>query len=243
MNRLISAVQNRDAGALARIAETPVQKRVVNANAEKLVDALFDNLIRLFPAARNTILATPEDVAAMKRQWILAFVDGGITTVDQVRAGVKMARTQGNDFWPSCSKFIAWCREADRAALGLPSDDDVMAEFHRYAREHYQHSSPEEFNWSHPVMYWVVLDVRHLMHEHNYTSNEVLRSIQKHMRQWEKKIRSGESIPSPMKQIADKRRPPSAADSLDPNGTADFRQKGAAALARIRERVRAGGRV
>ncbi|EBI1480205.1 DNA replication protein [Salmonella enterica] len=243
MNRLISAVQNRDAGALARIAETPVQKRVVNANAEKLVDALFDNLIRLFPAARNTILATPEDVAAMKRQWILAFVDGGITTVDQVRAGVKMARTQGNDFWPSCSKFIVWCREADRAALGLPSDDDVMAEFHRYAREHYQHSSPEEFNWSHPVMYWVVLDVRHLMHEHNYTSNEVLRSIQKHMRQWEKKIRSGESIPSPMKQIADKRRPPSAADSLDPNGTADFRQKGAAALARIRERVRAGGRV
>lgn len=243
MNRLISAVQNRDAGALARIAETPVQKRVVNANAEKLVDALFDNLIRLFPAARNTILATPEDVAAMKRQWILAFVDGGITTVDQVRAGVKMARTQGNDFWPSCSKFIAWCREADRAALGLPSDDDVMAEFQRYAREHYQHSSPEEFNWSYPVMYWVVLDVRHLMHEHNYTSNEVLRSIQKHMRQWEKKIRSGESIPSPMKQIADKRRPPSAADSLDPNGTADFRQKGAAALARIRERVRAGGRV
>lgn len=243
MNRLISAVQNRDAGALARIAENPVQERVVNANAEKLVDALFDNLIRLFPAARNTILATPEDVAAMKRQWILAFVDGGITTVDQVRAGVKMARTQGNDFWPSCSKFIAWCREADRAALGLPSDDDVMAEFQRYAREHYQHSSPEEFNWSYPVMYWVVLDVRHLMHEHNYTSNEVLRSIQKHMRQWEKKIRSGESIPSPMKQIADKRRPPSAADSLDPNGTADFRQKGAAALARIRERVRAGGRV
>ncbi|EEP0995037.1 DNA replication protein [Salmonella enterica] len=241
MNRLISAVQNRDDGALARIAENPVQKRVVNANAEKLVDALFDNLIRLFPAARNTILATPEDVAAMKRQWILAFVDGGITTVDQVRAGVKMARTQGNDFWPSCSKFIAWCREADRAALGLPSDDDVMTEFQRHAREHYQHSSPEEFNWSHPVMYWVVLDVRHLMHEHNYTSNEVLRSIHKHMRVWEKKIRSGESIPSPMKQIADKRRPPSVADSLDPNGTAGYRQKGAEMLARIRERVRAGG--
>ncbi|ECF2366351.1 DNA replication protein [Salmonella enterica subsp. enterica serovar Mountpleasant] len=241
MNRLISAVQNRDAGALARIAEPPVQERVVNANAEKLVDALFENLIRLFPAARNTILATPEDVAAMKRQWILAFVDGGITTVDQVRAGVKMARTHGNDFWPSCAKFITWCHEADRAALGLPSDDDVMAEFHRYARAHYQYTSPEEFNWSHPVMYWVVLDVRRLMHEHNYTSNEVLRSIQKHMREWEKKIRNGYPIPSPMKQIADKRRPPSAADCLDPTGTADFRQKGAAALARIRQRIRAGG--
>ncbi|HGB5010611.1 TPA: replication protein P [Salmonella enterica subsp. diarizonae serovar 61:r:-] len=241
MNRLISAVRNRDAGALARIAERPAQERVVNANAEKLVDALFDNLIRLFPAARHTILATPEDVAAMKRQWILAFVDGGITTVDQVRAGVKMARTQGNDFWPSCAKFITWCREADRAASGLPSDDDVMAEFQRYARDRHQYPTPEDFNWSHPVMYWVVLDVRHLMHEHNYTSNEVLRSIQKHMREWEKKVRSGQSIPSPMKQIADKRRPPSAADSLDPNGTAGYRQKGAEMLARIRERVRAGG--
>ncbi|EDV4827175.1 DNA replication protein [Salmonella enterica] len=243
MNRLISAVQNRDAGALARIAERPAKERVVNTNAEKLVDALFDNLLRLFPAARHTALATPEDVAAMKRQWVLAFVDGGITTVDQVRTGVKMARIQGGDFWPSCSKFIKWCREADRAALGLPSDDDVMAEFHRYARERYQYATPEEFNWSHPVMYWLVLDVRRLMYERNYTSNEVLRSIQKHMREWEKKIRSGESVPFPKKQIADKRRPPSVADSIDPNGTADFRQKGAAALARIRERARAGGQV
>lgn len=239
MKELISAVQNRDAAALARLSAGK-STGVVNENAVKLVDALFDNLIRLFPAAKHTVLATPEDVIAMKRQWILAFVEGEITTLEQVRAGVRVARQQENDFWPSCGKFISWCREGTRATVGLPSDEEVMAEFQRYARERARYSTPEEFPWTHDVMYWVVLDVRHLMYQHNYTEAEVLRSIKSHMRKWEREISAGKIIPRPVKQLADKRRPPSAADILDPAGTAAFRQSGAAFLARIRERQQGG---
>lgn len=235
MNKLISAVNNRDAGMLAHMMGHQ-QQRVVNDEAEKLVDALFENLLRIFPAAQNTVLRTAEDVAAMKRQWILAFAENGITTVEQLRAGMRMARQQGNDFWPSCGKFIGWCRESARLAAGLPSDDDVMDEFQRYARERHQYATPEAFPWAHDVMYWVVLDVRHLMHQHNYTEAEVLRSIKSHMRKWERELEAGRGIPKPVMQLADKRRPPSAADLLDPTGSAAFRQAGDAFLARIRAR-------
>lgn len=236
MNKLISAVQNRDGATLAHIASGAQREQVVNDNAVKLVDALFDNLIRLFPAARHTVLATADDVSAMKRQWILGFAEGGITTVDQVRAGVRRARLEDSDFWPSCGKFIGWCRESVRADADLPSDEQVVAEFHRYARESYRYATPEDFPWTHDVMYWVVLDVRHLMHQHNYTDAEVLRSIKSHMRKWERELEAGREIPKPVMQLADKRRPPAAADIIDPAGSAAFRQAGEALLARIRAR-------
>ena len=166
MKKLISAVNNRDSGVLASMMDHQ-QKRVVNAEAKELVDALFENLLLIFPAAQNTVLKTADDVAAMKRQWILAFAENGIRRVDQLRAGMRMARHQESDFWPS--KFISWCCESGRVAAGLPSDEDVMAEFQRYARNHDRYSTPETYPWTHDVMYWVVLDVRRLMHKYNYT--------------------------------------------------------------------------
>lgn len=235
MNKLILAVNNRDAGMLAHMMGHQ-QQRVVNAEAEKLVDALFENLLRIFPAAQNTVLRTAEDVAAMKRQWILAFAENGITTVEQLRAGMRAARQQGSDFWPSCGKFIGWCRENVRQDAGLPSDEDVMAEFQRYARNHFDYPTPEEYPWTHDVMYWVIRDVRCLMYQNNYTEGEVLLSIKKHMRKWERELEAGREIPKPVIQLEDKRRPPSAADILDPTGSADFRRKGDAFLARIRAR-------
>ncbi|USS95526.1 replication protein P [Serratia symbiotica] len=234
MNTLISAVNNRDSGVLASIMDHQ-QKRVVNAKAEELVDALFENLLLIFPAVQNTVLKTADDVAAMKRQWILAFAENGIRRVDQLRAGMRMARHQESDFWPSCGKFISWCCESGRVAAGLPSDEDVMAEFKRYTRNHYRYSTPEAYPWTHDVMYWVVLDVRRLMHKHNYTEGEVSRSIKSHMGKWERELNAGRAIPEPVKQLADKRRPP-AADILDPDGLAGYERVGKAFLAHLREK-------
>ncbi len=70
MNKFMSAVQNRDGNALARMMPAEPKARVVNGNAEKLVDLLFVNLMQVFPAAKQTALSTPAEVAAAKRQWI-----------------------------------------------------------------------------------------------------------------------------------------------------------------------------
>ncbi|WFN96478.1 hypothetical protein MAY91_17510 [Edwardsiella ictaluri] len=161
---------------------------------------------------------------------------GGITTLEQVKAGVSMARQHGGDFWPSCGRFMAWCREGARGAGGLPSDDEVLAEFHRYARDKHRVATPEAFDWAHPVMYWVVLDVRQLMYRYNYTEAEVLRAIKAQMKQWAKEMAAGKVIPQPVARIADCRRPKTAAELA---GNAEHYQSvGVAALAAIRQKLR-----
>ncbi|MDX7081862.1 replication protein P [Serratia marcescens] len=231
MNKFMSAIQNRDGGALARMMPAEPQARVVNVNAEKLVDLLFTNLMQVFPAAKQTALSTPAEVAAAKRQWILAFAENGITSAEQLQAGMRMARQQESDFWPSCGKFIGWCKTGAALNAGLPSVDEVEAEFKRYSANR-GHVRPEDFNWSAPVMYWIVIDVRHQMLQYNHTESEIRKSIQQHLNRWAKRLAKGERVPTPTPQIAYKQNIPATSELMDKDGK--FQRKGEELLARIR---------
>lgn len=234
MSKLVSAIQNRDSGALARMMPEEPRLRVVNGGAEKLVDLLFTNLMQVFPAAKQTALSTPAEVAAAKRQWILAFAENGITTVEQLQAGMRMARQQESDFWPSCGKFIGWCKAGAAVSAGLPSVDEVEADFRRYCAN--RGGRPEDFDWSAPVVYWIVTDVRRQMLQHNLTEAEVRKSIQHHLNRWAKRLASGERVPSPVAQIAHKQHIPAPCELADADGK--FRRKGEELLARIRAEKR-----
>ncbi len=163
MNNVFTAIQNRDGEALSRMSGYEHQytnnDNVVNMSAERLVDALFKQLKQLFPAAVVTNLKTPEQEVAAKQQWIAAFAEGGIRTREQVSAGMRHARASESPFWPSPGQFIKWCKDS-KMVLGV-TIDDVMAEFHRYSKEKSLYpGGPERFPWRHPVMYWVVCDIR-----------------------------------------------------------------------------------
>ena len=234
MNKFMSAVQSRDGGALARMMPAEPQARVVNGNAEKLVDLLFTNLMQVFPAAKQTALSTPAEVAAAKRQWILAFAENGITSVEQLQAGMRMARQQESDFWPSCGKFIGWCKEGAAVAAGLPSIDDAVDEFDRFSAQRDLHESAEEFPWVHPVMYWIVTDVRHSMHRYNHTEAETRKSIQHQLGRWAKRLAKGERIPQPAPQITHKEHIPAPSELMDKDGK--YQRKGEELLARLRSK-------
>lgn len=64
---------------------------------------------------------------------MLAFLENGITTMEQVNAGMRHARASESPFWPSHGQFIKWCKDS-KMVLGV-TIDDVMAEFHRYSKE------------------------------------------------------------------------------------------------------------
>ncbi|MFP1915050.1 replication protein P [Lonsdalea quercina] len=232
MNKITTAIQNRDLNALSRMMQPEPQARVINGQAESLVDALFKNLMQTFPAARQTALSTPEDIAAAKRQWILAFAENGITTLEQVRAGMRIARQQETDFWPSVGKFIGWCRAGAAANAGLPDLDEVMSEFRRYSATRDRYASAETFPWSAPIMYWIVLDVRRLMYQHNYTEGEIRKSIQRHLNHWAARLAKGDCVPAPVVRISDQRREPSPAQVADASG--EYRRAGEEFIGRIR---------
>ncbi len=124
---LYRAIQNRDSEMLSRMAGDSYDgRKVVNADAEKLVDMLFENLMQVFPASTQTNLRTDADIRVAKQQWIAAFAESGITSREQLSAGMQKARSSQSPFWPSPGQFISWCREGS-GALGV-SVDDIMSE-------------------------------------------------------------------------------------------------------------------
>jgi hypothetical protein len=59
----------------------------------EVFNELFRQLLAVFPALANK---SAEDLNEMRRQWLLAFKENGITTVEQINAGMRVARKQEN---------------------------------------------------------------------------------------------------------------------------------------------------
>ncbi|EED7447157.1 replication protein [Salmonella enterica subsp. diarizonae] len=220
MNNVFNAIQNRDSDALARMTGSDRQyagsDNVVNITAERLVDALFKQLKQLFPAAVVTNLKTPEQEVAAKQQWIAAFAEGGIRTREQVSAGMRHARASESPFWPSPGQFIKWCKDS-KMVLGV-SIEDVMVEFHRYAKEKsLQPGGPERFPWRHPVMYWIVCDTRRAMYQRQLSEAEVEKHARKLLDEWSAKVASGHQIPDPILSIQAKPEPMSTPQTSSGN--------------------------
>ncbi|ECC4967841.1 replication protein [Salmonella enterica] len=210
MNNVFTAIQNRDGEAMASLTGSDRQyagsDNVVNITAERLVDALFKQLKQLFPAAEQTNLKTPAQETVAKQQWIAAFAEGGIRTREQVSAGMRHARASESPFWPSPGQFIKWCKDS-KMVLGI-SIDDVMGEFHRYAKEKSIHpGGPERFPWRHPVMYWIVCDTRRAMYQRQLSEAEVEKHARKMLDEWSAKVASGHQIPDPILSIQAKTEP------------------------------------
>ncbi|HEY4436066.1 MAG TPA: replication protein P [Lelliottia sp.] len=195
--QLMAAISDRDGAALARMAGGGDPQKVINTEAENLVDSLFRQLKQIFPASTQTNLRTDSDEKTAKRQWIAAFSENGIRTREQLSAGVRHARASASPYWPSPGQFIKWCKDS-KTVLGIDATD-VMNEFHRYNREKGVHvGGAEQFPWSHPVMYWIVTDTRRVMYQRQLSEVETEKFAAKKLEEWALKVSSGEQIPSPV---------------------------------------------
>lgn len=203
--QLMGAVENRDGEALAKMAGGSYQPdKVLNSEAEGLVDSLFRQLKQIFPASTQTNLRTDADEKTAKRQWIAAFAENGIITREQLSAGVRHARASNSPFWPSPGQFIKWCKDSS-VVLGI-TIDDVMKEFHRYSREKSLHAGgPANFPWSRDVMYWIVTETRTQMFRRQLGDAEVEKYAAKKLDEWANKVAAGEKIPSPIIAIESKK--------------------------------------
>ncbi|RXK74235.1 hypothetical protein ET132_27030, partial [Klebsiella pneumoniae] len=48
------------------------------------------------------------------------------TTMEQVNAGMRVARRQNRPFLPSPGQFVAWCREEASVTAGLPNVSELV---------------------------------------------------------------------------------------------------------------------
>ncbi|HEM8300831.1 TPA: DNA replication protein [Providencia stuartii] len=197
---LMAVINNRDAGALARMSQGDITKKVVNSNAEKMVDSLFKSLKQLFPASVSTVFKNPSDEMDAKRQWIAAFAENGITTREQLQNGMRHARASDNPFWPAVGQFIKWCKQEDFTQLGLPTETELYDVFKKYCSER----GWRRFNWPSNACYWIVTKVYSEMRSRNLTDSEVRKLCASELKVMANKIKSGEKIPDPILQLEGK---------------------------------------
>lgn len=190
---LYRAIENRDGDMLARMVGN--ERKVVNSAAEKLVDMLFENLMQVFPASTQTNLRTDGDVRVAKQQWIAAFAESGITSREQLSAGMQKARSSQSPFWPSPGQFISWCREGS-GALGI-SVDDIMSEYWRWRKLIFRYPTSEQFPWrdKNPLYYHVCLELRRRGTERQLSEKELIRAAGDILHDWEKRVLAGKPVP------------------------------------------------
>ncbi|EHJ8972659.1 phage replication protein [Salmonella enterica] len=200
---LYRAINNRDGAAMANMAGgNPEHGRVVNSDAERLVDALFMQLKQIFPAATQTNLRSDADERVAKQQWIAAFSENGIRTREQLSAGMQKARSSQSPFWPSPGQFISWCREGS-GALGV-SVDDIMDEYWRWRKLVFRYPTSEQFPWrdKNPLYYHVCLELRRRGNEGQLSEKELVRAAGDILHDWEKRALAGKPIPPVRRALA-----------------------------------------
>ncbi|NWA63006.1 DNA replication protein [Pantoea sp. B9002] len=200
MRHLVQAIQNRDAGALAAMTPAEQPKQAVPQQAIQIFNELFRQLKAAFPALSASI-KEQEDLNELRRQWVLAFAENGINSMEQVNAGMKIARQQAIPFLPSPGQFVAWCKQGENRAAGLPSDEDLYDMFRLYCRDRGMYDLSDNYPWQSPACFHMITAVHNQMQSFNLSDAECRKRLGEELRRMSRRIESGETIPPPRKQI------------------------------------------
>ena len=214
MRNVVTAIQNRDGQSLQQMYAAEKPKQQVPEQAAQIFNELFRQLKAAFPALMTSI-KDQSDLNELRRQWVLPFIENGITSIDQVNAGMKIARQQATPFLPSPGQFIAWCKQGATRAAGLPDADELYDMVMDYAKRRDMFSSAEAFPWPSNPAYWMVTKLYSQQRVQGLSEQDLRKRCGKELSDMSKRIESGEPIPAPVVQIPKLHIPASNEKALD----------------------------
>lgn len=91
---------------------------------KQIVDAAIGGLKAIFPAWRQAVKSQKE-ADRLKVEYVKAFYENKINTPEQVKLGLKRARSEDRDFIPSPGKFCSWCKISPESQ-GWPDAEDCL---------------------------------------------------------------------------------------------------------------------
>ncbi|APZ06972.1 phage replication protein [Kosakonia cowanii JCM 10956 = DSM 18146] len=201
MKNLAESIRNFDREQARRVAHNlPEQytEREQMQQVAQIINGLFVQLAAAFPA--SLVNRSQEDVNEIRRQWVLAFKENGITSMEQVEAGMRMVRRQERPFLPSPGQFVAWCREG-KGLLGV-SPADVMTEFWKWRKLVFKYPTSEQYPWPQPLLYHVCLELRRRGVDRQMNEKELLSEAGHLLAHWEKRVAEGKPIPPVRRALA-----------------------------------------
>ena len=177
--------------------QTITQNRpLVNETAERLVNRVFEQLLASCP---RLSYYTAEQVATAKQQWILGFAENGITTVEQVKQGMKALRAKEDDFVPSVGKFIGWCKVVDYTQLGLPTLEKLLKRLNHFSA--YGLEEADKFSFKSDAEYWLITDLYRRERRYLWQESTLRSQAEQALLKMAKRIQAGENIPERAKAI------------------------------------------
>ncbi len=201
MKNLAEGIRNFEREQARRVAHNlPEQYTELEQTQQvaQIINGLFVQLAAAFPA--SLVNRSQEDVNEIRRQWVLAFKENGITALEQVEAGMRMVRRQERPFLPSPGQFIKWCREG-RSVLGITTAD-VMDEYWKWQKLIFRYTSSEKYPWPKPVLYHICIELRRLSTEGQLSRPELESEAEKVLISWEKRVAAGNPIPPVRRALA-----------------------------------------
>lgn len=200
MKSLSEQMINLDRENFGRVANgLPELKAAQAEQTAEIFNTLFSALRAAFPASLHSFNDQAE-FNELRRQWALAFHENGVTTMEQVNAGLRVARRQERPFLPSPGQFVAWCHEG-RRALGI-TVSDVMTEYWKWQKLVFRYPSSEQYPWAKPVLYHICIELRHRSTEGQLSRQELEREAIDVLDKWERRVISGKPIPPIRRAIA-----------------------------------------
>ncbi|QMA48694.1 phage replication protein [Citrobacter freundii] len=202
MKSIAEQMHNFDSEQMGRVAHNlpeQYQERAPVEQVAQIFNKLFSELRAAFPASMANF-RSQEDVNEFRRQWLLAFQENGIHSLEQVDAGMRVARRQERPFLPSPGQFVAWCKQSG-GVLNI-TVENVIAEYWDWRNRSFEFTSSEQFPWSQPVMYHVCVELRHRSTERQLTHSELGREASDLLDMWERRVIDGKPIPPVRRAIA-----------------------------------------
>lgn len=89
------------------------------------INNIFSQLQACFPAWRTTIKSQAE-LDVIKLTWAKALIEAKVSSMEQIKSGMAMARQSELDFFPSVGKFIKWCKDGAAKRLNLPDHKEAF---------------------------------------------------------------------------------------------------------------------
>lgn len=119
----------------------------------RIINKLFKTLVEIAPGFRQA-WPTQSEFDGAKRQWMKAFSDSGLNSVEKIAIGVRHFRKSRKAFIPTAGEFIAMC-ELTAEEMGAPITEIA----YREACEKSNPSYGPNKNWSHPCVQWAARQV------------------------------------------------------------------------------------
>ena len=202
MKSLAEQMRNHDREQMSRMAHNLPEQYEERAPVEQVAQIfnnLFSELRAAFPASMANF-RDQADVNEFRRQWLLAFQENGIHTLEQVAAGMRVARRQERPFLPSPGQFVAWCKQSG-GALGI-TVEQVNAEYWDWRNRSFEFTSSEQFPWSQPVMYHICVELRDRSTERQLTHGELAHEAGVLLDMWDKRVTEGKPVPPVRRAIS-----------------------------------------